>query len=205
MDDALLVRGFDAVDDLAQDRYRVANAHRSAQRFAFDVLHHQVVRRHVVQMTDVGVIQRRNRPRLAGEPFGELDVRYLDRDVAVQPRIVGAIDLAHAAFTDGRLDLVGAECVARGERHESGLILLRRVSVQSPQSWPTKAIGEAAYARIMPNSSKAVLAREVWVLMFDFLMRTSPQRSKSLGRRGLTPNDARALSALDPHVGRTMR
>ena len=57
----------------------------------------------------------------------------------------------------------------------------------------------------MPNSSKAALAREVWVLMFDFLMRTSPQRSKSLGRRGLTPNDARALSALDPHVGRTMR
>ena len=41
--------------------------------------------------------------------------------------------------------------------------------------------------------------------MFDFLMRTGPQRARSLGRRGLTPNDGRALSALDQHVGRTMR
>ncbi len=41
--------------------------------------------------------------------------------------------------------------------------------------------------------------------MFDFLMRTSPERTKSLGRRGLTPNDARALAALDTDEGRTMR
>jgi DNA-binding MarR family transcriptional regulator len=61
------------------------------------------------------------------------------------------------------------------------------------------------YAVVMSSSSKAALAREVWILMFDFLMRTSPQRAKSLGRRGLTPNDARALSALDQNEGRTMR
>ena len=48
------------------------------------------------------------------------------------------------------------------------------------------------YALGMSNSSKAALAREVWVMMFDFLVRTAPQRAKSLGRRGLTPNDARA-------------
>jgi DNA-binding MarR family transcriptional regulator len=41
--------------------------------------------------------------------------------------------------------------------------------------------------------------------MFDFLMRTSRQRTRSLGRRGLTPNDARALAALDAQEGRTMR
>jgi DNA-binding MarR family transcriptional regulator len=61
------------------------------------------------------------------------------------------------------------------------------------------------YAVAMSKSSKAALAREVWSLMFDFLMRTSPQRAKSLGRRGLTPNDARALAALDQKIGRTMR
>jgi DNA-binding MarR family transcriptional regulator len=61
------------------------------------------------------------------------------------------------------------------------------------------------YAVAMSNSSKAALARKVWILMFDFLMRSGPQRTKSLGRRGLTPNDARALSALDQKVGRTMR
>lgn len=41
--------------------------------------------------------------------------------------------------------------------------------------------------------------------MFDFLIRSSPQRTASLARRGLTPNDSRALSSLDGEGGRTMR
>jgi DNA-binding MarR family transcriptional regulator len=52
---------------------------------------------------------------------------------------------------------------------------------------------------------KADLARRVWRLMFDFLIRTSPERTESLGRRGLTPNDSRGLSSLDRDSGRTMR
>ena len=59
----------------------------------------------------------------------------------------------------------------------------------------------------MSNSSKhkRALARNVWRLMFDFLMRSAPDRTRSLGRRGLTPNDSRALASLDPDEGRTMR
>jgi DNA-binding MarR family transcriptional regulator len=59
----------------------------------------------------------------------------------------------------------------------------------------------------MPGSSlpKTVLAQRVWQLMFAFLMRTAPLRTKSLGRRGLTPNDSRALASLNPLEGRTMR
>jgi len=53
--------------------------------------------------------------------------------------------------------------------------------------------------------TRAVQAGQVWRLMFDFLVRSAPERTRSLGRRGLTPNDSRALSALDPHEGRTMR
>jgi DNA-binding MarR family transcriptional regulator len=56
-----------------------------------------------------------------------------------------------------------------------------------------------------PSPRKAEVARRVWRLMFDFLIRTSPQRTASLGRRGLTPNDSRALSSLDLARGRTMR
>jgi DNA-binding MarR family transcriptional regulator len=55
------------------------------------------------------------------------------------------------------------------------------------------------------SGNKSVSARRVWRLMFNLLMRTAPQRTKSLGRRGLTPNDARGLSSLDLHEGRTMR
>ena len=41
--------------------------------------------------------------------------------------------------------------------------------------------------------------------MFNFFISTSAQRVKVLARMGLTPNDARALSALDVAEGRTMR
>jgi DNA-binding MarR family transcriptional regulator len=61
-----------------------------------------------------------------------------------------------------------------------------------------------AYAVDM-SAKKAVLARHAWKLMFDFLMRTAPQRTANLGRRGLTPNDARALGSLNLDEGRTMR
>src|ERR1700736_2955879 len=52
---------------------------------------------------------------------------------------------------------------------------------------------------------KAALAAEAWKRMFDFFMRTGVQRGRVLARMGLTPNDARALSALDVPGGRTMR
>jgi DNA-binding MarR family transcriptional regulator len=52
---------------------------------------------------------------------------------------------------------------------------------------------------------KAGLAAEAWKRMFDFFMRTREQRGRVLARMGVTPNDARALSTLDPSEGRTMR
>jgi DNA-binding MarR family transcriptional regulator len=52
---------------------------------------------------------------------------------------------------------------------------------------------------------KSELAAETWKRMFDFFIRTSSQRVKVLARMGLTPNDSRALSALDVPEGRTMR
>jgi DNA-binding MarR family transcriptional regulator len=52
---------------------------------------------------------------------------------------------------------------------------------------------------------KAALAVETWKRMFDFFIRTGSQRVKVLARLGLTPNDSRALTALDVNDGRTMR
>jgi DNA-binding MarR family transcriptional regulator len=53
--------------------------------------------------------------------------------------------------------------------------------------------------------SKRALAEHAWRMMFEILTRTAPDRTASLGRRGLTPNDSRALFSLDPDKGRTMR
>jgi DNA-binding MarR family transcriptional regulator len=55
------------------------------------------------------------------------------------------------------------------------------------------------------STTKAALAARVWRLMFDFLIASGAQRQKSLGKRGLTPNDARALNTLDGAEGRSMR
>lgn len=52
--------------------------------------------------------------------------------------------------------------------------------------------------------SKTVLAGQAWSLMFDFLIRTAPHRTQSLGKRGLTPNDSRALFSLHLDEGRSM-
>lgn len=40
-------------------------------------------------------------------------------------------------------------------------------------------------------------AAEAWRLMFEFLMRSAPQRLEALQEHGLTPNDSRALFTLD--------
>lgn len=49
------------------------------------------------------------------------------------------------------------------------------------------------------------LKRRVWRALFDLLTRSAPLRTASLARRGLTPNDARALFSLDARLGRSMR
>ncbi|GAA0505101.1 MarR family winged helix-turn-helix transcriptional regulator [Pigmentiphaga daeguensis] len=40
-------------------------------------------------------------------------------------------------------------------------------------------------------------AADAWKLMFDFLMKSAPQRLESQQKHGLTPNDSRALFSLD--------
>jgi DNA-binding MarR family transcriptional regulator len=55
------------------------------------------------------------------------------------------------------------------------------------------------------TDSKGALAADVWRRLFQFFMHTRPQRDRILAELGLTPNDMRALSALDATQGRTMR
>ena len=57
----------------------------------------------------------------------------------------------------------------------------------------------------MSKSATEAVARRVWQALFDLLIRSAPVRTASLARRGLTPNDSRALFSLDPRTGRSMR
>jgi DNA-binding MarR family transcriptional regulator len=59
----------------------------------------------------------------------------------------------------------------------------------------------------MPTGSrrKQALAAEAWRPLARFFFETARHRQRVLSAEGLTPNDAKALMALDPSQGRTMR
>lgn len=57
----------------------------------------------------------------------------------------------------------------------------------------------------MSRASRDDLAAGVWRRLFDLLLHSAPERSRALGRLGLTPNDSRALSELDAKDGRSMQ
>ena len=73
------------------------------------------LRSHVVDGQDVRVVEGGHGPRLALEPCepfgvgGQLRGQHLDRDLASQPRVAGAVDLAHPAGPDEAEDLVRPE------------------------------------------------------------------------------------------------
>jgi DNA-binding MarR family transcriptional regulator len=53
-------------------------------------------------------------------------------------------------------------------------------------------------------TSDAGLAATAWSRFFDYIVRSGPVREASLNARGLTPNDSRALHALDSREGRPL-
>ena len=65
------------------------------------------------------MIERGHGHRLAAQTLARVRVsrqlawQELDRDLTIEPRVAGAIDLAHAAGPDRRDDLVRAEAAAR--------------------------------------------------------------------------------------------
>jgi DNA-binding MarR family transcriptional regulator len=71
---------------------------------------------------------------------------------------------------------------------------------------PLEAQPELPYASGMRRSAAdTLLAQRVWRAMFDYLVKSAPRRTRALARRGLTPNDSRALASLDVRQGRSMR
>jgi len=89
-----------------------------------DELHDQIIdsvlMTDVVERADVGVVERRDRLRLALEAVAELRVlrelggKDFDRDAAIESGITRAIHLAHATGSDRRDDFIWAEpCTGR--------------------------------------------------------------------------------------------
>ena len=116
------MRGFESVGDLLRNAERFIEWNRTflnalGQRRALDVLHDEVIRANVVESTDIGMIQRCNRARLALEPIGELQRRYFNGDIAPELRIARSPDFTHTAFADGRDNFLRAEFCAGSQVH----------------------------------------------------------------------------------------
>jgi len=58
----------------------------------------------------------------------------------------------------------------------------------------------------MGSAQRSDLAAAVWRKLFDFIIRTRAHRDRALEKRGLTPNDSRALFTLggEPHTMREL-
>ncbi len=124
MDDAFVMGRLKRERDLTCDLSRLVERYRTArdaigQRAAFEQLEDEkAARRRLLEPVDgadVRVIERRQQLRLALETrhalgiIGQRRGQQLQRDVAAQRGIAGAIDLAHAAGTEQRDDFVRAE------------------------------------------------------------------------------------------------
>ena len=106
MDDALLVGSVECIANLRRVLKSLSDRQRTLEYSAFDILHDQVVRPDIMQRANVGVIQGGYGVRFALESFGELFVRNLDCDNAIQPCIASFVDFAHPTSAKEREDLV---------------------------------------------------------------------------------------------------
>lgn len=128
MNDTRLVAGLERLGDLFGDRERFVDGNlplRDAigQRRPFDELEDQRARLEAVDAGDVGVVQRGENLGLARESGDALGVgrerlrQHLERDVAVERGVAGAIHLAHAALPEGGEDLERPETRSGVEGH----------------------------------------------------------------------------------------
>ena len=66
---------------------RIGAAYGTLQHSALDMLQQDVVRADVVEVTEIGMVQRRYGARFPRKPFRVLFFGNLDRDIAPQPRV----------------------------------------------------------------------------------------------------------------------
>src|SRR5262245_22118045 len=109
MRDALAVCRVERREDLGGELQDAVERQWTFERLAFDQLHHEVIRTHIVECADVGVVQRGDRPRFTFEAITECCRGELDRDRSIEPRVAGPRHLPHAAGSNQADDLIGPD------------------------------------------------------------------------------------------------
>src|SRR4051794_36261304 len=107
MDDAALVSGFEGIRNLTPDAESFIYWQRASRSRPLDVLHHEIIRTHVMKCADIGMVQRCDDSRLALESLAEALRRHFHGDIATQPWISRSIYLPHPAGTEKFQNFVG--------------------------------------------------------------------------------------------------
>jgi hypothetical protein len=116
MQDSPAMGLLERVSDRQDRANRLGDTQRTAQRSSVDVLEHEIVGTDVVDLADVRMVQRRDRPRFLLEPIEVAD-QPLDRDGPPQSRVACPPHLAHTARADTRFEQIRATLIARCPVH----------------------------------------------------------------------------------------
>ncbi len=117
MRDALGVRGRKRIGNLDGVAAGPIERERAIQLRSLNEFHHQIIRANIVELANVGMIQRGDRSGLALEPVAVFDIKGFDGDGASQANVDGFVNLAHASSANRRKDFVRAQPFASGEGH----------------------------------------------------------------------------------------
>src|SRR5260370_35922147 len=115
MNDPGSMCGGQTVGDLYCDVEQLARRIDRSDRRPLDKLHDQVVRPNVVQLADVGMIQRGDCPSLTLKTFRKSLFVNLKGNGSIEARVAGFVHLAHATGSDGVHNLVGAAARSRSQ------------------------------------------------------------------------------------------
>src|SRR5215469_15924429 len=106
MRDAFPMCGIQSIEDLSRVFHSLFHGKRSSHRSSLNELHDQVVGADIVKMANVRMVEGSDYLRFLSESFTERTGTDLDRHLAVKPRICSAVDFAHPARGNERLDAV---------------------------------------------------------------------------------------------------
>src|SRR5262245_7328026 len=109
MNDTLPLCGVERSTNLHAIFQSLIQWQRNAKRLAFDVLHDEIVRTHIVKLANMRMVERSDCPSFALESFAELLTRRLDGDDAIEPCVAGLPHFTHSARADLRKDVIRSQ------------------------------------------------------------------------------------------------
>jgi hypothetical protein len=137
--DVFLVRFLKSVGDLTCDIENLVEREWPFRGFAFNHLHNEIVIPHVINLADIGMVERRDRSRFTFECLRETLCGNFDGDITAKARIARPVDLTHSAFSENPYDRIGPQRFSDIQWHWPAIV--HPISVRGPDNSIASSIG----------------------------------------------------------------